>query len=111
MPYTIKDRQDDRQRKIDDRDREIGWYTPTKRENLVSLREKVAKKRAELEELEGQLKLMEDEAKLEAIVWIRNAMRAWDMKPEELRTKRKRRTKAQMEADRLAKEAREAPKH
>jgi hypothetical protein len=97
MPRTIKDIQRERQHKIDERDREIGWYTPTKRENLVSLREKVAKKRAELKELEGQLKLMEDEAKLEAIVMVRNLMRAYDISFDELKKPRRRRPKTDTE--------------
>lgn len=96
MPRTIKDIQRERQERIDERDRELGWYTPTKRESLLSLRDKVAKKRAELKELERQLKLMEDEAKLEAIVQIRNLMRAYDISFDDL-AKRKRRAKGKAE--------------
>lgn len=90
MPRTIKDVQRDRQDKIDERDRELGWYTPTKRENLASLRKKVKDARAELAELERQLTLMESEMKLEALVACRNLMRAHGLTLDDVLPKRRR---------------------
>ena len=61
-----------------------GWVKPVAKPTRESLQARVAELRAELARTEAQLKAMEDDARLEALVKIRNLMRAFELTPEDL---------------------------
>lgn len=61
-----------------------GWIKPVARPTRESLRARVAKLRAELAEAEALLREMEEGARLEALVKIRNLMRGFDLTPADL---------------------------
>jgi hypothetical protein len=61
-----------------------GWVRPVAKPNRESLKARVAELRAELAETEAQLKAMEDDARLEALVKIRNLMRGFELTPADL---------------------------
>ncbi len=61
-----------------------GWVKPVAKPTRESLQVRVAELRAELAQAEAQLKAMEDDTRLEALVKIRNLMRAFELTPEDL---------------------------
>jgi hypothetical protein len=61
-----------------------GWVKPVAKPTRESLKARVTELRAELAEAEAQLKAMEDDARLEALVKIRNLMRAFELTPADL---------------------------
>ncbi len=61
-----------------------GWVKPVAKPTRESLKARVADLRAELTEAEAQLKAMEDDARLEALVKVRNLMRAFELTPTDL---------------------------
>lgn len=54
-----------------------GWVKPVAKPTRESLQARVAELRAELAQAEAQLRAMEDDTRLEALVKIRNLMRAF----------------------------------
>jgi hypothetical protein len=56
--------------------RETGWVKPTRSRTLPELQQMIADKRAELALLEAEASSLHEHAKLEAIVQVRNIMRA-----------------------------------
>jgi hypothetical protein len=61
-----------------------GWVKPVAKPTRESLKARVTELRAELAETEAQLQAMEDDARLEALVKIRNLMRGFGLTPEDL---------------------------
>jgi hypothetical protein len=61
-----------------------GWVKPVAKPTPESLKARIAELRAELAEAEGQLREMEEGARLEALVKIRNLMRAFELTPPDL---------------------------
>ncbi len=61
-----------------------GWVRPVAKPTRESLKARVAKLRAELAEAEAELKAMEDDARPEALVKIRNLMRGFGLTPDDL---------------------------
>ncbi len=61
-----------------------GWVKPVAKPTLESLKARVAELRAELAEAEGQLREMEEGERLEALVKVRNLMRAFELTPADL---------------------------
>jgi hypothetical protein len=61
-----------------------GWVKPVAKPTRESLMARVAELRAELAEAENQLREMEEGARLEALVKIRNLMRAFQLTPADL---------------------------
>jgi hypothetical protein len=61
-----------------------GWVKPVARPTPESLKARIAELRAELAEAESQLRKMEEGARLEVLVKIRNLMRAFQLTPADL---------------------------
>ena len=61
-----------------------GWVKPIAKPTRESLTARVAELRTELAEAEGQLREMEEGARLEALVKIRNLMRGFELTPADL---------------------------
>lgn len=61
-----------------------GWVKPVAKATRESLITKVAQLRAELLEAEAQLREIEEGERLEALVKIRNYMRAFQLTPDDL---------------------------
>ena len=61
-----------------------GWVKPVAKPTRESLKARIAELRAELAEAEGQLRTIEEGARLEALVKIRNLMRAFELTPADL---------------------------
>jgi hypothetical protein len=61
-----------------------GWVKPVAKPTPESLKARIAELRAELAEAESQLREMEEGARLEALVKIRNLMRAFELTPADL---------------------------
>jgi hypothetical protein len=61
-----------------------GWVKPVSKPTRESLQARIAALRAELAEAEAQLQHMEADARLEALVRIRNLMRAFELTPADL---------------------------
>lgn len=61
-----------------------GWVKPVAKPTRESLKARIAELRAELAEAESQLHEMEEGAKLEAVVKVRNLMRAFELTPADL---------------------------
>ncbi|WP_028998582.1 H-NS histone family protein [Azohydromonas australica] len=61
-----------------------GWVKPVAKPTPDSLKTRVAELRAELAEAEAQLREMEDGERLEALVKVRNLMRAFQLTPMDL---------------------------
>jgi DNA-binding protein H-NS len=61
-----------------------GWVKPVAKPTRESLKARVAELRAELAQTEAQLREMEEGERLEALVKVRNLMRAFELTPEEL---------------------------
>ena len=61
-----------------------GWVRPVAKPNRESLKARVVELRAELAEVEAQLREMEGGERLEALVKIRNLMRAFELTPADL---------------------------
>ena len=55
-----------------------GWVKPVAKPTRDSLKARIAELRAELAEAENQLREMEEDTRLEALVKIRNLMRAFE---------------------------------
>lgn len=62
-----------------------GWVKPVAKPTREALKARIAELRAELAEAENQLTEMEKGAKLEALVKVRNLMRAFELTPADLR--------------------------
>lgn len=56
-----------------------GWVKPVKRRTLPELQQMIADKRAELAALEAEAASLYEQARLEAIVKVRNIMRAHEL--------------------------------
>jgi hypothetical protein len=61
-----------------------GWVKPVAKPTPESLKTRIAELRAELATAEAQLEQMESDARLEALVKIRNLMRAFELTPADL---------------------------
>jgi hypothetical protein len=61
-----------------------GWVKPVAKPTHESLRARIADLRVELAEAEGQLREMEEGTRLEALVKVRNIMRAFELTPADL---------------------------
>jgi hypothetical protein len=61
-----------------------GWVKPVAKPTRESLQARIAELRAELAETKDQLRAMEEGARLEALVKIRNLMRAFELTPADL---------------------------
>lgn len=61
-----------------------GWIKPVAKPAPESLKARIAELRAELAEAESQLRQMEEGARLEALVKVRNLMRAFELTPQDL---------------------------
>lgn len=61
-----------------------GWVRPVAKPTPESLRARIAELRTELAETENQLREMEEGARLEALVKVRNLMRAFELTPADL---------------------------
>jgi hypothetical protein len=61
-----------------------GWVKPVAKPTPETLRARIVELRTELAEAESQLREMEEGAKLEALVKIRNLMRAFELTPSDL---------------------------
>jgi hypothetical protein len=61
-----------------------GWVKPVAKPTPESLKARIAELRADLAEAESQLREMEEGARLEALVKIRNLMRAFELTPADL---------------------------
>jgi hypothetical protein len=61
-----------------------GWVKPVAKPTPESLRARIAELRAELPETESQLREMEQGTRLEALVKVRNLMRAFELTPADL---------------------------
>jgi hypothetical protein len=61
-----------------------GWVKPVAKPTPEFLKARIAELRAELAEAENQLREMEEGARLEALVKIRNLMRAFQLTPADL---------------------------
>jgi hypothetical protein len=62
-----------------------GWVKPVTKSTRESLKARVAELPAELAEAEGQVREMEEGKRLEALVKVRNLMRAFQLMPTDLR--------------------------
>jgi hypothetical protein len=85
-----------------------GWVKPVAKPTPESQRARIAELRTELAEAESQLREMEEGARLEALVKVRNLMRAFELTPADLgltatpkRRGRPRKTGAEQEQLRL----------
>lgn len=67
-----------------DEDTPKGWVKPVAKPTRESLKTRVAELRAELGEAEAQLREIEESERLEALVKIRNLMRAFELTPADL---------------------------
>ncbi|WP_066334572.1 hypothetical protein [Azohydromonas lata] len=67
-----------------DNDLPKGWVKPVAKPTPETLRARIAELRTELAEAEGQLREMEEGARLEALVKVRNLMRAFELTPADL---------------------------
>jgi hypothetical protein len=61
-----------------------GWVKPVAKPTPETLRGRIAELRAELAEAESQLREMEEGTRLEALVKVRNLMRAFELAPADL---------------------------
>jgi hypothetical protein len=61
-----------------------GWVKPVAKPTPESLKARIAELRAELAEAQALLRDMEEGARLEALVKIRNLMRGFDLTPADL---------------------------
>lgn len=61
-----------------------GWVKPVAKPTPESLKARIAELRAELAAAEGQLREMEEGTRLEALVKVRNLMRAFQLTPADL---------------------------
>jgi hypothetical protein len=61
-----------------------GWVKPVAKPTRESLKARVAELRTELAEAEAQLREMQEGARLEALVKIRNLMRGFELTPADL---------------------------
>ena len=61
-----------------------GWVKPVAKPTPETLKARIAELRAELTEAEAQLREMEEGERLEALVKIRNLMRAFQLTPADL---------------------------
>jgi hypothetical protein len=61
-----------------------GWVKPVAKPTRESLKARVTELRAELAKAEAQLREMEEDARLEALVKIRNLMRGFELTPADL---------------------------
>lgn len=61
-----------------------GWVRPIAKPTRESLKARVAELRADLAETEAHLKVLEDDARLQALVKIRNLMRGFELTPADL---------------------------
>lgn len=61
-----------------------GWVKPAAKPTRESLKARVAELRAQLAEAERQLREMEEGKRLEALVKVRNLMRAFELTPADL---------------------------
>lgn len=61
-----------------------GWVKPVAKPTRESLKARIAELRAELAEAENQLREIEEGARLEALVKVRNLMRAFELTPVDL---------------------------
>lgn len=61
-----------------------GWVKPVAAPTRESLQARIDQLRAELEEAEAQLREMNEGARLEALVKVRNLMRAFELTPADL---------------------------
>jgi hypothetical protein len=61
-----------------------GWVKPVAKPTRESLKARIAELRAELAEAEAQLREMEEGARLEVLVKVRNLMRAFELTPADL---------------------------
>lgn len=61
-----------------------GWVKPVAKPTRESLKAHVAELRAQLSEAEAQLREIEEGERLEALIKIRNLMRAFELKPANL---------------------------
>ncbi|NML18120.1 H-NS family nucleoid-associated regulatory protein [Azohydromonas caseinilytica] len=75
---------DSSQLKMIEQETPTGWVKPVAKPTRESLKARIADLRAELTEAEEQLKQMEEDARLEALVKIRNLMRGFQLTPEDL---------------------------
>lgn len=67
-----------------DEDMPKGWVKPVAKPTRESLKARVAELRAELAEAEAQLREIEEGERLEALVKVRNLMRAFELTPADL---------------------------
>lgn len=70
--------------KMTETDTPTGWVKPVAKPTPESLRTRIAELRAELADAEEQLRQMEEDTRLEALVRIRNLMRGFGLTPEDL---------------------------
>lgn len=61
-----------------------GWVKPVAKPTRESLKARIAELRTELAEAEKQLREIEEGARLEALVKVRNLMRAFELTPADL---------------------------
>ncbi len=61
-----------------------GWVKPVAKPTPESLKARIAELRAELTAAEAQLREMEEGERLEALVKVRNLMRAFELTPADL---------------------------
>ena len=61
-----------------------GWVKPVAKPTPESLKARIAELRTELAAAEAQLREMEEGARLEALVKVRNLMRAFELTPADL---------------------------
>ena len=61
-----------------------GWIKPVAKPAPESLKARIAELRAELAQAESQLREVEEGARLEALVKVRNPMRAFELTPQDL---------------------------
>lgn len=61
-----------------------GWVKPVAKPTRESLQARIAELRAELAQAQAQLRQMEEGARLEALVKVRNLMRAFELTPGDL---------------------------
>lgn len=65
-------------------DRPTGWVKPAAKPTRELLQARIAELRADLAQAEAQLKQLDDDARLETLVKIRNLMRAFELTPADL---------------------------
>jgi hypothetical protein len=65
-------------------DMPTGWVKPAAKPTPETLKARIAELRAELAEAENQLREMEEGTRLEALVKVRNLMRAFELTPVDL---------------------------